>query len=159
MWEIGSGTGAMASRLTPPLREIVTVEPFVQGAQAAAALGLPAFCATLEDLHLPGNSLESVGAFDVIEHIEKVDIFLDEVSRVLRPGGFAIVTVPAFLSLWGDEDDVAGHQRRYTKTTLSTQFEQRGFKKVHTEYLYASLVPPAALTGPCPTAPEDAERK
>jgi len=150
MWEVGSGTGAMASRLLPPLTEVITVEPLIEGARAAARLGLPALCGTLQDLELPDHSIECVGAFDVIEHISEVADFLGEVYRVLRPEGIAIVTVPAFSFLWGDEDDVAGHQRRYTKTSLTSQFRGAGFLPVHTEYLYASLVLPAALTRALP---------
>lgn len=150
MWEVGSGTGAMAKRLIPPLAEVVTVEPLTQGACAAARLGLPAICGTLHALLLPPDSIECVGAFDVIEHIPDVANFLNEIHRVLRPGGIAIVTVPAFSILWGDEDDVAGHQRRYTKSGLVSQFEASGFSLLHIEYLFASLVVPAALTRSLP---------
>lgn len=145
MWEVGSGTGAMASRLVPPLTEVVTVEPLVEGARAAARLGLPALSGTLQDLRLPRGSLECVGAFDVIEHIAQVSDFLREVHRVLQPFGVVVVSVPAFSTLWGDEDDVAGHLRRYTKTSLISQFESCGFTSLHTEYLFTSLVAPAAL--------------
>jgi SAM-dependent methyltransferase len=150
MWEVGSGTGAMASRLIPPLTEVVTVEPLAEGARAAARLGLPALCGTLQDLQLPDQSIECIGAFDVIEHIPDAADFLNEIHRVLRPGGVAVVTVPAFSMLWGDEDDAAGHQRRYTKTSLIAQFQASGFTPLHTEYLYASLVPPAALARALP---------
>lgn len=150
MWEMGSGTGAMASRLMPPLTEVITVEPLVEGARSAAKLGLPALCGTLQDLQLPDDSIECVGAFDVIEHIPEVTDFLRETHRVLRPGGVAVVTVPAFKILWGDEDDVAGHQRRYTKRSLISEFRLAGFTPVHTEYLYASLVPPAAVARALP---------
>ena len=150
MWEVGSGTGAMAKRLTPPLREVVTVEPMVNGARAAAALGLEALCGTLQELDLPSDSIECLGAFDVIEHIPEVFDFLNEVRRVLQPGGIAVITVPAFSFLWGEEDDVAGHQRRYTKKTLQQQLASCGFTTVRTEYLYASLVAPAALARALP---------
>ena len=56
-----------------------------------------------------------------------------------------VVSVPAFSTLWGDEDDVAGQLRRYTKTSLISQFESCGFTSLHTEYLFTSLVAPAAL--------------
>lgn len=150
MWEVGSGTGAMAKRLVPPLSEVVTVEPLVEGARAAAGLGLPALCGTLQDLNLPPDSIECIGAFDVVEHISDVTSFLREVHRVLRPEGVFVVTVPAFTWLWGDEDDVAGHVRRYSKRSLASQFHACGFALVHSEYLYASLVPLAACVRALP---------
>lgn len=86
-----------------------------------------------------------MGAFDVIEHLKDASAFLAEVHRVLKPGGTMIVTVPAFSWLWGDEDDVAGHYRRYRKASLKLQFDQAGFRQLHSEYLFASLVPVAGI--------------
>ena len=70
---------------------------------------------------------------------------VEEMHRVLKPDGFVIATVPAFKTLWGDEDDVAGHYRRYTKSTLAAEFTEHGFTLIRREYLYASLVAPAGF--------------
>lgn len=144
LWEVGAGTGTMAHRLRDSITEVVVVEPLPAGARAAAALGLPALCGTLADLRLPDRSLDAVGAFDVLEHLDDPGTLTGEMFRVLRPGGIVIVTVPALPALWGDEDDAAGHRRRYRRATLGAGFTGRGFRRVRTEYLYASLVPPAA---------------
>ena len=81
----------------------------------------------------------------MLEHLEDPASLAMEMHRVLRTGGVVIATVPAFAALWGDEDDVAGHHRRYTKSTLEVEFSANGFTAVRSEYLYASLVPPAGL--------------
>jgi SAM-dependent methyltransferase len=145
MFEVGAGTGAMASRLQTTVDTVVTVEPLRAGAKASADLGLISLCGTLEDLRLPTKSIEAIGAFDVLEHLEEPSVLIDEAKRVLRSGGIFIATVPAFSALWGDEDDVAEHHRRYTKRTLFEAFGREGFAPVQTEYLYATLVAPAAL--------------
>ena len=145
MWEVGAGTGAMANRLRGTLTDVTTVEPLPSGARASAALGMTSLCGTLQDLRLPDESLESIGVFDVLEHVEHPEPLVEEVHRVLRPAGLVIATVPAFPALWGNEDDAAGHHRRYTKSTLEAEFEARGFASIGTEYLYASLVPPAGV--------------
>ena len=44
--------------------------------------------------------------------------------RVLRPGGRALLFVPAFMFLWGVQDDVSHHRRRYTRQVLRTVVEQ-----------------------------------
>ena len=145
MWEVGSGTGAVASRLRGRLPDIVAIEPLAAGAQAAARLGITSLCGTLQDFDLPDHGLECIGAFDVLEHLEDPDSLIAEFRRVLVPRGAVLVTVPAFQSLWGDEDDVAGHYRRYTKASLTAAFTQQGFTRIASEYLFASLVPPAAV--------------
>ena len=145
MWEVGAGTGAMAQRLRGALAEVTTVEPLAAGARTSAALGLTSLCGTLEDLQLPAGSLESIGVFDMLEHVEHPESVVAEMQRVLRPAGVVIATVPAFQSLWGDEDDAAGHHRRYTKSSLEAVFQASGFTPIRSEYLYASLVAPAGV--------------
>ena len=60
-------------------------------------------------------SFELVLATDIIEHVDDDLQAITEIRRVLAPGGTAIITVPAFQSLWGLQDDVAHHKRRYLK--------------------------------------------
>ena len=81
MWEVGAGTGAMASRLRSQLTEVITVEPLVAGAQTCAALGLTSLRSTLQDLGLPDQSLESVGIFDVLEHLKHPVVIDDRAFR------------------------------------------------------------------------------
>jgi ubiquinone/menaquinone biosynthesis C-methylase UbiE len=52
-------------------------------------------------------------ATDAIEHIDDDREALKEIARVLAPGGYVMIVVPAFPSLWGLQDVVAHHKRRY----------------------------------------------
>src|SRR3989344_758285 len=58
-------------------------------------------------------------ALDVIEHIEDDLGAIRGVERALKPGGMAIITVPAYRWLWGVQDEVAHHYRRYTAGSLA----------------------------------------
>jgi SAM-dependent methyltransferase len=60
--------------------------------------------------------------FDVLEHIEDTQPFLEAVLYHLKPGGVLLVNVPALMSVYGVYDEVAGHCRRYTKQTLAQEF-------------------------------------
>lgn len=57
-------------------------------------------------------------ATDIIEHVDDDVRATSEIRRVLAPGGTAIISVPAFRSLWGLQDDVSHHKRRYRKREL-----------------------------------------
>ena len=46
------------------------------------------------------ESLDAVAAFNVVEHMDRPEQFLDEVSRVLRPGGVLIAETPAQESVY-----------------------------------------------------------
>jgi SAM-dependent methyltransferase len=61
----------------------------------------------------PDSSFDFVLATDVIEHVEDDGRALEEIYRVLAPGGYVLLTVPAFNSLWGLQDEVSLHKRRY----------------------------------------------
>jgi ubiquinone/menaquinone biosynthesis C-methylase UbiE len=43
---------------------------------------------------LPDNSFDTVVTFQVIEHIQNDRLFLQEIHRVLKPGGVALLTTP-----------------------------------------------------------------
>src|SRR6516164_3700563 len=60
--------------------------------------------------------------FDVIEHIEHTQPFLGAAFFHLKPGGLAIVNVPALMTLFGRYDTAAGHYRRYNRETLEAEF-------------------------------------
>jgi SAM-dependent methyltransferase len=65
--------------------------------------------------HMPFDeaAFDLVLATDVIEHLDDDRSALREIRRVVRPGGYVLVSVPAFPSLWGFQDEVAHHKRRY----------------------------------------------
>jgi SAM-dependent methyltransferase len=78
--------------------------------------------------HIPSsdNICDLVMATDIIEHVDDDITALHEIKRVLNPSGRAIVTVPAFQSLWGLQDIVSHHKRRYRKQELVNKLCQAG---------------------------------
>jgi SAM-dependent methyltransferase len=72
------------------------------------------------------GAMDLVTAFDVLEHIEEDYLAAAEITRVLRPGGTALIAVPADMALWSEHDVAVGHVRRYTRETLSTAITKGG---------------------------------
>ncbi len=72
------------------------------------------------------GAADLVLATDVIEHVDDDAQALAEIARVLKPGAYAIITVPAFAMLWGFQDEVAHHKRRYRLRALASQVEAAG---------------------------------
>jgi len=59
------------------------------------------------------STFDLILATDIIEHLDDDVAALTELKRVLKPGGTILLTVPAFPCLWGLQDEVAHHKRRY----------------------------------------------
>jgi SAM-dependent methyltransferase len=89
-------------------------------------------------------SFDVVTALDVIEHNEDDASILREMVRVLKPGGHAVVTVPAFMWLWSHNDDINAHVRRYTAPELRDRLEAAGFQVQRMTYNNFFVFPLAA---------------
>ncbi len=70
------------------------------------------------------GSFDSVVFFEVFEHVFNPDAFLDEVCRVLAPGGTVLATVPM---VW-DEHEQPFDYARYTSFGLTHCFQQHGLE-------------------------------
>lgn len=79
-------------------------------------------------LPFANNSFDFAFATDVLEHLERDDQGAAEIFRVLRPGRFALVTVPAFKLLWGLQDDISHHKRRYRLSEVQALLSKVGFE-------------------------------
>ena len=89
-------------------------------AQIARERGLDVIRADARELPVRTGSMDLVTAFDILEHIEEDYLAAAEITRVLRPGGTALIAVPADMALWSAHDTAVGHVRRYTRGTWPT---------------------------------------
>ena len=98
-----------------------------------------------EELPYDDNTFDLVTAFDVVEHMDDDLAGLREMFRVLRPGGHALIFVPTFMFLWGVQDDVSNHRRRYRLPELRRVMEQAGFEIERSTYANITLFLPILL--------------
>ncbi len=97
-------------------------------------------------INYPDNAFDVLFSLDVIEHLEDESWAIQELERVLKPGGIAIIMVPAFMFLWGVQDEVAHHYRRYTLPGLLETFKKSSnFQVVRKSYFNTILFLPIAL--------------
>jgi SAM-dependent methyltransferase len=98
-----------------------------------------------EELPYEDATFDLVTAFDVVEHMDDDLAGLREMRRVLRPGGRVLLFVPAFMFLWGLQDDVSNHRRRYRLPELRRVLEQAGFEIERTTYANITFFLPILL--------------
>lgn len=87
-----------------------------------------------DQVPLPDRSLDYVTALDVLEHVPDDAAVVRGFHRLLRPGGLAVVTVPASMALWSDWDVSLHHFRRYHRAQLRALFPEREWELVHVNY-------------------------
>jgi len=87
-----------------------------------------------EKLPYEDGTFDLVTALDVVEHMDDDLAGLHEMRRVLRPRGRVLLFVPTFMFLWGLQDDVSNHRRRYRLPELRRVLEQAGFEIERTTY-------------------------
>ena len=118
--DLGCGTGHLLTRITKPGIQFVGFDIRSEGLIRSSeknSKGLLLAQANVVNVPLRDGTVDCVFMLDVLEHVcDK--IALNEVVRILRPGGLLILTVPAFPILWSYRDEDAGHLRRYTRRTL-----------------------------------------
>lgn len=87
---------------------------------------------------------DTVFIFDVLEHVDDEAGVLGEIRRVLVPGGKLLLTVPAYMFLYGLQDEVSEHKRRYRLRPLRELVRRAGFDVFYTTYFNTLLFPPIA---------------
>lgn len=97
----------------------------------------------VDDVELPFKdaSFDLVGAFDVLEHIEKDIDALKEWKRVIKPDGAILITVPAYQWLWSGHDVSLYHKRRYTTKLLRERAKIAGLKVEKLSYAIVFSLP------------------
>ncbi len=89
--EVGCGTGLILRATSPLARRAIGVDVSSGMLGVAAARGLRVVQASATALPFPPRSFDLVYSFKVLPHIENLPLALDEVHRVLRPGGRALL--------------------------------------------------------------------
>lgn len=109
--------------------------------------GLGHVCAgDICNLPYKDNQFHLVLATDILEHVDDDIKALSEIKRVLHNSGYAIITVPAFKFLWGIQDNVGHHKRRYGRKELETKLKYVGMQCLENFYFNYLLFLPILFT-------------
>jgi SAM-dependent methyltransferase len=141
--EMGCGQGGFGARLAQRYR-YVGVEPdavscTVARARVAAAGGGGEVRHGDESVVAAGELFDLVVAFEVIEHIEDDASALAAWASHLRPGGWLLLSTPAWQKRFGPADEMVGHFRRYDPPVLRSRLAGAGLTDVELVHFGAPL--------------------
>jgi SAM-dependent methyltransferase len=137
---VGCGTGGTI-RMLESFGQVLNVDVSDEAIALSRSHGFQAEKVTDHRLPYPDGSIDVVAALDVLEHIEDDQAALQEWARVLRPGGFVLLTVPAYQWLWSDHDVALHHHRRYLRRQIARMSDQAGLRVGKLSYAIVFSLP------------------
>lgn len=124
--DIGCGTGANLEMLAH-YGESEGVDVSDDALAFCRLKGLTAQKGLAEQLPFADETFDLTTALDVVEHLDDDVAGLKEMYRVTKKGGYSLIFVPAFMWLWGVQDDVSNHRIRYTKKQIVERLRAAGY--------------------------------
>ena len=143
--DVGCGTGANIEMLSQ-FGEAEGVDVSDDALEFCQRKGLQAKKGLAETLPYDDESFDLTTALDVVEHLDDDIAGLKEMYRVTKKGGYSLIFVPAYMFLWGVQDDVSNHRIRYTKTQIVDRLKRAGYKIERATYANWTFFAPI-LTG------------
>ncbi|MHC4893495.1 MAG: class I SAM-dependent methyltransferase [Planctomycetota bacterium] len=139
--DLGPGGGVNLPVLLP--RGDVTCVDLDAGSLARVGeQGARGLRADASRLPIGDGSADAICALDVLEHLDDDVGALADWHRALAPEGLLLLSVPALDLLWGRQDVLAEHRRRYDRATLRTRLLDAGFELERLTYFNTLLFPP-----------------
>jgi SAM-dependent methyltransferase len=144
--DVGCSSGHLLEdlRLAYPRAELIGVDLITAGL-AKAHVAVPTARLLHADacsLPLADASVDAITSANLLEHITDDRRALAEFARVLRPGGRAVVVVPAGPRTCDYYDRFLGHERRYGRQELASKCAAAGLEPMESVHI-ASLLYPA----------------
>lgn len=132
--DVGCGPGHLLARFQQRGWQCVGTE--MNGEASAIPrerYGLDVRVGAVERLGLPAASFDAVVSWHTLEHMSDPSTALDEIARVLKPGGLALISVPNFSSPEAQAApsawfhlDVPRHLTHFPAGVLRAELERRG---------------------------------
>lgn len=141
--DCGCGTGANMKRLSKYGR-VTGFDLTWEGLQFARSYGQHRLVhASATDIPFTGGRFDVVTAFDILACLDEAgeQRALDEMRRVLRPGGALLLNTAALHVLRGQHAMFSDEIRRATRRGLRAALERAGFEIVRLTYTNFSLLP------------------
>ncbi|MEP6704541.1 MAG: class I SAM-dependent methyltransferase [Acidobacteriota bacterium] len=124
--DVGCGTGANLEMLSQ-FGEAEGVDVSDAALEFCRLKGLQVKKGFAETLPYSDETFDVTTALDVIEHLDDDVAGLKEMYRVTKSGGYSLIFVPAFMWLWGVQDDISNHRIRYKKKQIVDRLQKAGY--------------------------------
>lgn len=131
--EVGCSTGEMLQAAQASFAAS-GVEADEASSRVASSRGLNCFNGTLADAHFPDGHFDVAALYHVIEHFPSPRAELQELHRVIAPGGWLVIETPNIETFWFRllgarwRQIIPDHIFFFTPATLARLCEESGFE-------------------------------
>jgi SAM-dependent methyltransferase len=133
--DIGCGAGSNLRALMSTGLDVIGLDRSIYALSLIRSKEkFPLLVGDLNDLPIKAKSVGLIIAMDILEHLDDDSNGIIESYRVLSKGGIMFITVPAFNFLWGIQDIVTGHKRRYSRKEIKNKLKVAGFDVLKSSY-------------------------
>jgi SAM-dependent methyltransferase len=142
--DAGCGTGGLIRCLQPkePNWQFTGVDWSTLACELARQRGCADVrVADVTELPMTTAEFDAVVSTDVLYHVEDDALALQELVRVLRPGGVLVINVPAYQWLWSYHDVAVHSQRRYDREELREKIAAAGLEILKITHWNMLLLP------------------
>jgi SAM-dependent methyltransferase len=147
--EVGCSSGFLLRELREAFPQALVVgADYVRGPLqrlAETSPGTPLLHFDLTACPLADASVDAIVALNVLEHIPDDGAAIRQMRRILRPGGVAVIEVPAGPELFDVYDKMLMHHRRYSMRGLLAAFRGAGFRIEERSHLGFLVYPAFAV--------------
>lgn len=146
--DVGAGAGSHLPVLRRHAARVTAIDVSLQALGYCRQKGYDeAVSASLEQPLPPAmiGRFDLVTAMDVLEHLDDDARGVAALAGLAAPGGRLVITVPAFGWLWGLQDDVSHHRRRYRLRALLDLVRAARLEVWRSTYFNTLLFPPILL--------------
>ncbi|MBY0478516.1 MAG: class I SAM-dependent methyltransferase [Chitinophagaceae bacterium] len=145
--DVGSGTGTFVHTMSVAGWNVVGLEPDA----AARAVALKKYNCDIypsEELFmLPASTYDAVTMWHVLEHVHRLDEYIDQLKKIVAPGGKLIIAVPNYTSYDAEfyrEDwasyDVPRHLYHFSPKSMRMLMERHGLKVIATKPMWLDSI-------------------
>lgn len=147
--EVGCSSGYMLKALKNKFPQAMVIgsdvvyQPLVDLSQNL--LNTPLFQFDVTQCPLPSNCVDVIVMLNVLEHIENDKLALEQIHRILKPGGLLVLEVPAGPHLYDYYDKALQHFRRYRLADLCKLLTENKLRVEQKSHLGFFIYPAFAL--------------
>ena len=141
--EIGCGNGDLLRLLSEEADVHLTgSEIYLKGLKySQAKLPLVDFIQFDASEGVTGECFDVIAAFDVLEHIEDDRAAMANVFEMLSENGRLVLSVPQYMFLWSNLDEIVFHKRRYSRREMVRKLTDAGYVIERTTSFVFTLFP------------------